>query len=388
MSLLLPGMLICLEVCRYLLVELFFYRKKNRTGSSTVQSEQGTISVLQPILSGDAELWANLRYNLTIDHDINTEWVWLVDASDRKGLQGCQQIITDFPSKKIRLIVCPDAPDSVNPKVFKLDIGVNETEAKYIAVLDDDTMITPELLPESRASLKSEPADLVFGLPYYISKSTIWSTLVASFVNSSSLLSYIPYTFLLKPFTINGMYYMTLRHTLVSKDVFRKIENDLCDDYAIARFYSRCGLKLHQTPLLHPLNAKIESFSRFNKLLHRWFLFPMVSFLPQLSFHKLLVFFSFIFVPIFSFWIGIILLVTVPKTLTRLSALALLLTKALILASINKRHLNSVDSIAPMLCMQLITPFYIVLASIRPKEMFWRDKRIKVLASNKMRVIS
>ncbi|MCB0208034.1 MAG: glycosyltransferase [Anaerolineae bacterium] len=384
MSLLLSAILIILEICRYLLVELFFFRKK----TNTTLSARDTISVLQPLLSGDAELWSNLRHNVTVDQNLNTEWIWLVDASDSNGLQGCRQLINDFPNKKIRLVVCPAAPENVNPKVFKLNIGVRATQAKYIAVLDDDTMITPQLLTESMATLKSEAADLVFGLPYYISKSTIWSRLVASFVNSSSLLSYIPYTFFLKPFTINGMYYMTSRQTLVSNDVFKQIENELCDDYAIAQFYSLRGLKLHQTPLLHPLNAKVESFSQFSKLLRRWFLFPMVSLIPQLSFHQLAVFLSSILVPVFTMWTGITLLITVPKTSARVSAFLLLLTKTGILALVNKRYLNNVDSVLSMVCMQLITPLYILLALIGPREITWRDKRIKVLPSNKMRIIS
>ena len=41
---------------------------------------------------------------------------------------------------------------------------------------------------------------LAFGLPYYCSFETLWSSLVSLFVNDQSLLTYIPYTALTEPF--------------------------------------------------------------------------------------------------------------------------------------------------------------------------------------------
>ncbi|MFN8477910.1 MAG: glycosyltransferase [Kouleothrix sp.] len=85
-------------------------------------------------------------------------------------------------------------------------------QGDVLCVLDDDTR-SPDGAFEC-AALPGQPcAGLVFGLPFYTSFGTFWSRLVAYFVNSNSLLTYVPYTMLRAPITINGMFYALRRRT-------------------------------------------------------------------------------------------------------------------------------------------------------------------------------
>jgi len=385
-SILLLFFFVFLDWFRYVLVKIFFIQgSKNQ---NTEVKEDIAVAILQPILSGDSKLSNNLKRNLSQNHSTNVEWIWLVDEKDTTGQKICKRLIKAQPHVDIQLIVCPDCPLKSNPKVFKLDIGLTHTQANYIAILDDDTMVSPQILSESVRKLKEGKGDLVFGLPYYISQSNMWSSLVASFVNSNSLLTYIPYTFFFEPITINGMYYMTTRSLLITNNVFKKIEDQLCDDYAIANYYRLKGLKLLQTSLLHPLDAKIETFMDFNKLLRRWFLFPVVSFVPKLTVVQASVFFLLIVLPQFSVWIALLVLLLNPSLIVVGTVTLFFITKALLLSLVDAKYLSRVGLLVPMFVMQLVAPLYILVAILGPREIIWRDKRIRVLPSNKIEIIS
>ncbi|NOT62854.1 MAG: glycosyltransferase, partial [Acidobacteria bacterium] len=147
-----------------------------------------TVSILQPILSGDPTLWQCLRENLKHHSQCPREFVWLVDDNDQAALDGCRQLITEHPDIDIKLHVMAPPPDGVNPKMFKLIAGIEIARGELIAVLDDDTVLPDAAFEQCLPYLASPQVGLVFGLPYYVSFANLWSALVACFVNSNSLL--------------------------------------------------------------------------------------------------------------------------------------------------------------------------------------------------------
>ena len=386
MSLVLLFLLIFLDWFRYVLVKAFFVKS---TKTNNIENKNNNlVAILQPILSGDSELANNLLENLRIEHKCSVEWIWLVDKTDLEGQKICRQIAKSYPAKRTKLVLCSNAPKRSNPKVFKLDIGLKKTKAKYVVVLDDDTMVSNKVVLRSVYLLEQKRADLVFGLPFYISNSNVWSRLISAFVNSNSLLSYIPYTFFFKPITINGMYYMTSRKILKDQNVFKKIENQLCDDFAIAEYFNNMNLRLLQTNLLHPLSAKTESFAHFHRLLHRWFLFPIVSFIPKMSFGKSLAFLFLVMLPVLSSWISLIILVLGFKIANVVAVVLLITTKSIVFVSLSGKYLGKTGSVLLMFAVQFIVPIYILYALFGPRKITWRGKKIKVLPSNKIKITS
>ena len=164
----------------------------------------------------------------------------------------------------------PPAPD-VNPKMLKLIEGAKLAHGGVLVVLDDDTRLPDGGLEQCLPYLRQPHVGLAFGLPYYVSFQNVWSSLIAYFVNSNSLLTYIPYLQLTKPFTINGMFYAIRREVFEQVGGFAGLEGFLADDFAIARRIQAHGYELAQTPLRHAISTHVAGASHYLSLMQRWF---------------------------------------------------------------------------------------------------------------------
>jgi ceramide glucosyltransferase len=149
-------------------------------------------------------------------------------------------------------------------------------------VLDDDTALPDDGLDQCLPFLDQPGVGLAFGLPYYVSFDSIWSSLVAVFVNSNSLLTYVPYTFVRPPLTINGMFYALRRSVYEQVGGFGGLEGTLADDFAVAQHMRRHGYLLAQTPLRHPIRTTVRGPSHYRSLIQRWFIFPRESLMRHL----------------------------------------------------------------------------------------------------------
>jgi ceramide glucosyltransferase len=103
------------------------------------------------------------------------------------------------------------------------------------------------------------------------------------FVNDQSLLTYIPYTALTEPFTINGMFYAARRDVLDRVGGFAGLEGILADDFAVASRFRAHGYRLAQTPLCHAISISVQGPRHYLSLIQRWFIFPRESLLRHLG---------------------------------------------------------------------------------------------------------
>ena len=232
------------------------------------------VSILQPILSGDPTLPATLGHNLPLGGPCPVEFLWLVDTDDEAGQGIAQALRAEAPEADIRIVISPPPPQGVNPKTFKLIDGLELARGEVICVLDDDTMLPAEWQATCLPYLDVPGVGLAFGLPYQTNFSNVWSSLIACFVNSNSLLTYIPYTTLHPPVTINGMFYAARREVLDAVGGFRGLEPILADDFAVAQRFRTQGFQLAQTPLRHAISTQVTGARRYLSLIQRWFIFP------------------------------------------------------------------------------------------------------------------
>lgn len=230
---------------------------------------EGSVTVLQPILGGDPFLAESLRTNLQIVSG-DTQFDWLIDESDLPGRQVAESL-AQADSGRIRLIVCPPCPDGINPKLFKLNLALPGVTTEYVAVLDDDTMLSPRHLPKAMAVLSD--CDLYTGLPQYNLGDNLWSNLVAHFVNNNSILTYLSLLESTGPLTINGMFYVMRAETLRSYGGFEPILAQLCDDYALARLVQRRGGRIRQGVTSQSIQTSIAGPRHYLRQMHRWFVF-------------------------------------------------------------------------------------------------------------------
>jgi ceramide glucosyltransferase len=274
----LAGALLAQKLWKHWLVWRFFRRPIPPTAR-----EPKCVSILQPILSGDPMLAQCLHANLMVRSRYELEFIWLIDSDDPSAQTLCLELAAANEHHRVQLVTLPPPRQHDNPKTIKLIAGLAHARGDVICVLDDDTRLPDGGLEQCLPFLDQPAVGLAFGLPYYCSFGTIWSSLVSLFVNDQSLLTYIPYTALTEPFTINGMFYAARRDVLEHVGGFDGLEGILADDFAVASRFRKHGYRLVQTPLCHAISTSVEGSRHYLSIIQRWFIFPRESLLRHLN---------------------------------------------------------------------------------------------------------
>lgn len=333
------------------------------------------VSILQPILSGDPTMPACLEGNLAMQTRYDVDYIWLVDADDREANRICRDLIAKYPSRRVHLQAMPPPGERDNPKTIKLIRGLVLAQGDVICILDDDTVLPDRGLDTCIPYLDQPGVGLAFGLPYYTNFSNLWSSLVSYFVDSHSLLTYVPYTSLTEPFTINGMFYCTRRETLDEVGGFNGIETTLADDFAVAQRFKQHGLRLAQTPLLHSISTQVTGPRHYLSLIQRWFIFPRESLMRHLELRDQAVLYGTGLLP------ALYPLLLLPWTLRNPNkgksafALAYFAYSFALFAHINKAYLRSAAPLkkawlVPLI--QILFPVQLIAALLSPKRIVWR----------------
>jgi len=336
------------------------------------------VSILQPILSGDPALAEGLQHNLAQTCRYPREWIWLVDQDDTEGQRICADLIRRYPEQAVLLILLAPPGERQNPKMVKLIAGARAASGDVICVLDDDTRLPAGGLETCLPYLDQPGAGLAFGLPYYVSFANLWSRLVAYFVNSHSLLTYVPYAVLSKPVTINGMFYALRRATLERIGGFEGLEHILADDFAIAQRVRQHGLRLVQTPLRHAISTTVAGPRGYGNLIRRWFTFPRESMMRHLKGREKAVFYLLTILPAFYPWLALAALAFAPG-LWPLTALYLAY-HSLIFAQFNARFLGLASPWAHsywVALIPLLLPLQILAALLAPQRIIWRGHTLQ-----------
>lgn len=341
------------------------------------------VSILQPILSGDPTMPGCLEQNLRVamQSTVELEFHWLVDESDRDGERICHELMTRYPTIPIHLMRLPPAPQGHNPKTVKLVAALPATTGDVICVLDDDTMLPADGVATALPYLDTPQAGLVFGLPYQVDFSNLWSRLVAYFVNSSSLLTYIPYLAFSEPFTINGMFYLLRRETLDAIGGFSGLEPILADDFAVAQRVRQAGYRLVQSPLCHAVSNHVASFEAYWRLLTRWLTFPRESLMRHLGWREQLLLYGMTAMPTV-----VPLLLLVGAVGSRSVAMAGLVIGYWVFGYccflwVDRRYLAGVSPLGwswLVWVVQLVLPLQLVSALVQPQRINWRGHEMAV----------
>jgi len=343
---------------------------------------QELVSIVQPILSGDPTLADSLAATLRARSTYPREWLWLVDEDDAEGLRVCHALIAAHPARDIRLLVVPppQPEDRRNPKTLKL-IAAAVVHGTILCVLDDDTRLPAGGLEECLPALDAPGVGLAYGLPYYVSFDNRWSALVAAFVNSHSLLTYIPPLALTTPFTINGMCYAVRRETLAATGGFAGLEGTLADDFAVAQRFRAAGYELAQTPLRHAISTRIAGPRHYAAIIARWFVFPRESVLRHVAPRDRAILGALVIAP------TLLPLASLLLTLARPARRALALLAAghavdyAIFAHTDRTHLGGATPprwhpLVPLIAT--ILPIQVGAAFLRPQRIEWRGHVMEV----------
>jgi len=352
---------------------------------------QRRISILQPILSGDPTMPACLAHNVAVMAHLAPQTVafhWLVDESDTVGQTICRSIMASYPHMAIQLTLLPPAPQGHNPKTVKLIAALPMTTGDVICVLDDDTMLPQTGFAEALPYLELDEAGLVFGLPYQVDFTNLWSRLVALFVNNNSLLTYLPYLVLSEPLTINGMFYLLRRNVLTAMGGFSGLEPILADDFALAQRVRTHGYRLVQTPLRHAVSNHVATGGAYWRLLTRWLTFPRESLLRHLAWRELMVLYGNTLLPTLA---PLLLLVAglIESTWWWVAG-GYLLLNYLIFLDLDRRYLGRATPLRwswLLPATQLLLPLQLLTALLLPKRIHWRGHVMQVAQGGGFRYV-
>jgi ceramide glucosyltransferase len=369
------GIVILAErVIKWILIQQFFQRAKLES-ESVLPNESYRISILQPILSGDPTLWDCLGHNLALNTSYQLEFIWLIDENDPVAQEGCRQLIETYPDVSVKLISLPPSPNQISPKMFKLIAGLKEATGNIIAVLDDDTMLPNQAFDQCLPYLEKPEIGVAFGLPYYVNFSNFWSTLVSSVVNGNNLLTYIPYTYIINPFTINGMFFVIKREVLEKVNGFTDLDKFIVDDYAIAQHFRQQGYQLAQTPVCHGISTQIQDYTHYFNLITRWFIFPQASILKYSSIPELIVFYLMAFLPTMFPFIVFLYSLLFPSVSALIYGLIYFGLNYAILTYFNQNYLRNATpktQIVVLILVQILLPIQIIITLFMPRKINWR----------------
>ncbi|MEX2783791.1 glycosyltransferase [Streptococcus sp. H49] len=358
---------------RMVLAQHYF---KQLPSSSGLVLKDSDYTVLQPILSGDDRLSDCLQANL--DHTQNMRFIWLVDQDDKLAQDICRSIIDrQANSDRIRLILCEEVPDSLNPKVFKLQKGLNFVDTAYTVVLDDDSIIDKAVLPQIKQYSNQADDWLVTGIPYNDDNETFWSALLAAFVSSQSLFTYFSMAALKKSQSINGMFYFAKTATFKNYHLFERIQDWLCDDLALATVCQSEHIRIIQSGLFCQVRTTVHSGHHYLLLLKRWLLFANVFMKQAVSFPFLLIAF---FPAVLPFCLLVSSLFFGYQEL--IWGLALLLLKASVQYLFRRHILKKKETLLTIgfECLNdLFLPFIYLYTLVTGPVIVWRQRKIQVI---------
>ncbi len=325
------------------------------------------VTVLQPILSGDPALGECLRRNQ--DASPGARFLLLVDDDDAAA----QRLAAPLASARTRVVAGPPPRDGENPKAAKLARALPLVGTPLLAVLDDDTVLPPGAL--ARAASLAGPGRIVTALPCYVAVGSLWSRLVAAFVNGSSLITYPAAAATGHLRTINGMFYVVDAEDLRARGGFAAIRGELTDDYAMAQLFSRDGA-IVQSALVHPVRTTVEGPLHYLSLMRRWMIFAGRYGWENPSPFLLLCIGAPTVLP--PALLGLALAAG-PGALAWLGAT--LLGKAALTAWMRRRFGGRATGPSELLLepvADLLTPVHMVLAAVAPGRLRWRTRRMRV----------
>jgi ceramide glucosyltransferase len=346
------------------------------------------VSIIQPIFSGDPALVAGLAANLDTPTVYRREFLWLVDSDDAAAQEICAELISRRPQTDVHVILLPPPAATENPKLIKLIAGARAARGEIICVLDDDTRLPPYGLEQLLPALDAPGVGLAFGLPYYVSFGNLWSALVACFVNSSSLITYLPYASMSEPLTINGMCYALRREVLDSIGGFVGLEQIVADDFAVSQLVRAGGYHLVQTGLRHAISTTVGGPSAYARLIQRWFIFPRESLMRHLAPRDLALFYGMTVAPLAGPWLA--LLGALGPGPARALGLAYLAYSYAIFVHLEAAYLGRPTPrrwrwLVPL--VQLLTPIQAVAALLAPQRINWRGHLIAIEPGGGIRTI-
>jgi ceramide glucosyltransferase len=336
-------------------------------------SDLGRLTIIQPVTSGDETLRAVLLQNLRAQG--GAPRIWILDRTDDVARALCQALKAEWPDCPIAIVETAEPPPGFNPKLWKQAAALPLVTTELLAVIDDDTWVPPESLDCLIGALDAG-ATIATGLPKYVAARGLWSVLVAEFVNSAAILTYLSASACSEPLSINGMCYALRTDYVREHDLFTSCGRAITDDLAIAKEIRGLGGRIVQTTRPQKISTSVRTGTHYRRLMHRWFVFSRILVQNESVLHQALLVVSYGLHPL------LLIALFVSAGLdpgTGLGPLVVVLVvRAASLTLLNRRFTGSWRH-APLasVAAELLQPGFFLGAFLRPV-IWWRHRKIRV----------
>lgn len=358
-----------------LLFKLYFSLRMLRVPARRCQDELGVVTVIQPILSGDPALETVLTS--TVEQLNGAAFFWLIDEDDAEAARVTQCLQQRNPQQHITVFSFPQAPEGVNPKLFKLEQVRAQVESDVILVLDDDAVLSSESL----CSMLGELTDntLVTALPCYRAADNLPSRLLAQFVNDNSALTYLPLLTFAPPLTLNGMCYAIHGETLERAGGFSPVLHHLTDDLAMATLLTRHGVRIVQSTAAVHVQTSVADTTRYFRQMHRWFLFATLLMREKSASVNLSIF---LLQGLHPLLLWVLLVLAFGGAAQGALVLAVIVIRHLALRCIQRAVAMEIPA-HPLLSLlsELLQPFHLLHALVN-RTVYWRSRRYRIFSND------
>lgn len=365
-----------------LVLKFHLARRYAQTCPAAATFDFSTVTILQPVVSGDPRLEEVLL--LTLGTFRSSPLVWIVDDDDLPARVLCLRLQQENPGQPSQLLLTPPPPQGENPKAFKLALAEATIRTPFLVVLDDDTRLSIQGMNALLGGL--ERAELSTGLPCYLPGLNVPSNLVAQFVNNQSVLTYLPLLVFFPPITCNGMCYAMRTAQLAALGGFARIRRRAADDLAIAQLVINAGKIIKQTVTPHFIATSVVDWRHYFRLMHRWFVFATLLVRDQPPKRRLLIL-LFHGSPPFLLWLGLALALSRP-TIAALGLIALtLFVRAALMMQLQRTFFGRpMHRPALSLLSELFQPMHFIHALIS-RTVLWRKRWIQVRTNRDFRYV-
>jgi ceramide glucosyltransferase len=154
-----------------------FLRVREAGGGARPTQSLPPISILKPLKGTDPEIYESFRSHCLQDYP-EYEIIFGVSDPGDPAIESVQQLQAEFPSCRIRLVVCPRTLGA-NVKVSNLTQMVSEARYDHLIVNDSDIRVEPDYLRRVTAPLADSRVGMVTCLYRGVAGPTLGSCLEA-----------------------------------------------------------------------------------------------------------------------------------------------------------------------------------------------------------------
>jgi len=254
--------------CLLVLIAALSFRFSNR---KSLPNFTPAVSILKPVKGLDPAMLEAFRSHCTQTYPGDYEILFGASTEDDPAVPAIHQLIAEFPTHAIRLILCPDRLGA-NGKVSNLIQMLPHARHDYLLINDSDIRVSPRYLQRIMAPFVDQKIGMVTAL--YRGRAHKWT--LGAVLESLGIATDFAPGVLAARLVERGIHFglgSTLavrREALVASGGFEGIVDQLADDYELGSRIYKAGYAIHLSPEVVETSVPAYTLAGFLSHQLRW----------------------------------------------------------------------------------------------------------------------